>query len=64
METFVSFAVFFVVFGALWYLFFERKRTRAGGKVQSQAAAILRTVGTAAVSGALFILFMELMELF
>lgn len=64
MEMFVRFAVFFVVFGALWYLFFEQKRTRAHGTVQSRRAAILRTVGTAAVSGALFTFFMQLMELF
>ncbi|MFO8043246.1 MAG: hypothetical protein R6U25_08600 [Alkalispirochaeta sp.] len=64
MELVGEFFVFFVVYGTLQYLFTERKRKAKDGQIQSYKAALLRTAGIAALGGFLFVLFMEVIEIF
>lgn len=64
MELLAKFLVFFVVYGTLQYLFSERKRKTKDGQLQPRKRAIIRTAATAALAGALFVLFMEVFNLF
>ncbi|MFO8065079.1 MAG: hypothetical protein R6V29_10695 [Spirochaetia bacterium] len=64
MELVGNFFVFFVVYGTLQYLFTERKRNAKDGRVQSSKTALLRSAGTAALGGFLYVLFMEVIEIF
>ena len=64
MELLGKFLVFFVVYGTLQYLFSERKRTTKDGQVQPRRRAVIRMAATAALAGTLFILFMEVIDLF
>ncbi|MFO8043815.1 MAG: hypothetical protein R6U25_11470 [Alkalispirochaeta sp.] len=64
MELLGKSVVFFVIYGGLHYLFTERKRKDPTGLVQPRTRALLRTVGTAALATFLYMLFMEVLEVF
>ncbi len=58
-----DFLVFFLVYGSLHYLFTERKRPGPAGIPRPTHIALLRSAATAAFAGALFVLFMEVIEI-
>ncbi len=64
MELLLESVIFFVIYGGLHYLFTERTRKDPTGLVQPRMRALLRTVGTAALATFLYMLFMEVLEVF
>ncbi|TVQ96941.1 MAG: hypothetical protein EA403_15480 [Spirochaetaceae bacterium] len=64
MELFGKFLVFFLVYGTLHYLFSERKRKTREGQIQPRKRAIVRTAASAALAGIVFIILMEVIEIF
>lgn len=64
MRLLGTFLVFILVYGALQFLFTERKRKNRDGEVQTTGQAVIRTVVISTVAGSIFVVLREVFEFF